>query len=204
MCCYVPPSTALYCTALCCPVLKSAAMYRPVPSCTAMYHTVLPCTALHLKRAHLGRCHPTVTVTVPHCHCTAPSLYRTVTVPHRPVLHPHCTAPSLYRTALYYTLTLPHCHCTAPPCTAGAHTVGRCHPERSGFSGPWTNAPTTFSNLYFTELTQNKWCVRGATYCTALHCTGLDWTGLDCTALHCTVLHCTVLYCIALYCTVLH
>lgn len=26
---------------------------------------------------------------------------------------------------------------------------GRCHPDRSGFVGPWTNAPTTFSNLYF-------------------------------------------------------
>lgn len=39
----------------------------------------------------------------------------------------------------------------------GAHTLGRCHTDRSGYSGPWTNAPTTFSNLYFQELANNKW-----------------------------------------------
>jgi len=39
----------------------------------------------------------------------------------------------------------------------GAHTLGRCHTDRSGYSGPWTNAPTTFSNLYFQELVNNKW-----------------------------------------------
>lgn len=40
---------------------------------------------------------------------------------------------------------------------SGAHTLGRCHADRSGFVGPWTNAPTTFSSLYFKELTENKW-----------------------------------------------
>jgi cytochrome c peroxidase len=40
---------------------------------------------------------------------------------------------------------------------SGAHTLGRCHTDRSGFSGPWTNAPTTFSNLYFQELANNTW-----------------------------------------------
>lgn len=39
----------------------------------------------------------------------------------------------------------------------GAHCLGRCHPDRSGWDGPWTNAPTTFSNLYFQELANNKW-----------------------------------------------
>ena len=39
---------------------------------------------------------------------------------------------------------------------SGAHTLGRCHTDRSGWTGPWTNAPTTFSNLYFQEL-QGKW-----------------------------------------------
>jgi cytochrome c peroxidase len=39
----------------------------------------------------------------------------------------------------------------------GAHALGRCHPDRSGWDGPWTNAPTTFSNLYFTELAGTKW-----------------------------------------------
>jgi len=40
---------------------------------------------------------------------------------------------------------------------AGAHCLGRCHRDRSGFSGPWTRAPTTFSNEYFRELVENKW-----------------------------------------------
>jgi cytochrome c peroxidase len=40
---------------------------------------------------------------------------------------------------------------------AGAHCFGRCHTDRSGFSGPWTRAPTSFSNLFFKELLDNKW-----------------------------------------------
>jgi cytochrome c peroxidase len=40
---------------------------------------------------------------------------------------------------------------------AGAHAIGRCHTDRSGFKGPWTRAPTTFSNMYFTELLDNTW-----------------------------------------------
>lgn len=40
---------------------------------------------------------------------------------------------------------------------SGAHCLGQCHRDRSGFKGPWTNAPTTFSNLYFQELLNNKW-----------------------------------------------
>jgi cytochrome c peroxidase len=39
----------------------------------------------------------------------------------------------------------------------GAHALGRMHKDRSGWEGPWTNAPTTFSNLYFKELLENKW-----------------------------------------------
>lgn len=35
---------------------------------------------------------------------------------------------------------------------SGAHTVGRCHPERSGFDGPWTEQPLKFDNSYFTEM----------------------------------------------------
>ncbi|KDD76719.1 peroxidase [Helicosporidium sp. ATCC 50920] len=40
---------------------------------------------------------------------------------------------------------------------SGGHTLGRCHTDRSGFTGPWTFAPTTFSNMFFTELKNNKW-----------------------------------------------
>ena len=39
----------------------------------------------------------------------------------------------------------------------GAHTVGRCHVEASGYWGPWTNAETTFSNEYFRLLLEEKW-----------------------------------------------
>ncbi len=40
---------------------------------------------------------------------------------------------------------------------SGAHSLGRCHTDRSGFSGPWTRAPTTFSNEYFKLLLSEKW-----------------------------------------------
>jgi len=42
----------------------------------------------------------------------------------------------------------------------GAHALGRCHTDRSGFDGPWTNAPTTFSNEYFRVLLEEKWVPR--------------------------------------------
>jgi cytochrome c peroxidase len=40
---------------------------------------------------------------------------------------------------------------------SGAHGLGRCHPDRSGFVGPWTNAPTTFSNEFYRVLFEEKW-----------------------------------------------
>eukprot|EP00009_Paramoeba_aestuarina_P003494 CAMPEP_0201523422 /NCGR_PEP_ID=MMETSP0161_2-20130828/19804_1 /ASSEMBLY_ACC=CAM_ASM_000251 /TAXON_ID=180227 /ORGANISM="Neoparamoeba aestuarina, Strain SoJaBio B1-5/56/2" /LENGTH=310 /DNA_ID=CAMNT_0047922537 /DNA_START=59 /DNA_END=991 /DNA_ORIENTATION=+ len=40
---------------------------------------------------------------------------------------------------------------------SGAHSLGRCHTDRSGFWGPWTRAPTTFSNEYYRELIENTW-----------------------------------------------
>lgn len=42
-------------------------------------------------------------------------------------------------------------------CLSGAHALGRCHTDRSGFSGPWTRAPTTFSTEYFRLLLEEKW-----------------------------------------------
>jgi len=39
-------------------------------------------------------------------------------------------------------------------CLSGAHALGRCHTDRSGFWGPWTRAPTTFSNEYFRVLVE--------------------------------------------------
>ncbi|KAG6817497.1 hypothetical protein H0H87_008122 [Tephrocybe sp. NHM501043] len=32
---------------------------------------------------------------------------------------------------------------------SGAHALGRCHTDRSGFSGPWTFSPTTLTNDYY-------------------------------------------------------
>ncbi|CAN6544647.1 unnamed protein product [Malus baccata var. baccata] len=35
---------------------------------------------------------------------------------------------------------------------SGGHTLGRAHPDRSGFDGPWTKEPLQFDNSYFVEL----------------------------------------------------
>ena len=40
---------------------------------------------------------------------------------------------------------------------AGAHAVGRCHTNASGYWGPWTRAESTFSNQYFVMLLSEKW-----------------------------------------------
>ncbi|XP_023529764.1 L-ascorbate peroxidase 3-like [Cucurbita pepo subsp. pepo] len=39
---------------------------------------------------------------------------------------------------------------------SGAHTLGRAHPERSGFDGPWTEDPLKFDNSYFVELLKGE------------------------------------------------
>jgi cytochrome c peroxidase len=52
----------------------------------------------------------------------------------------------------------------------GAHAVGRCHTDASGFWGPWTNAETTFSNEYFRLLLEEKWTVKKTHE-------GKPWTG---------------------------
>lgn len=40
---------------------------------------------------------------------------------------------------------------------SGAHNLGRCHADRSGFDGAWVNNPTRFSNQYFKLLTGVEW-----------------------------------------------
>mmetsp|Transcript_36442 Transcript_36442/g.67878 ORF Transcript_36442/g.67878 Transcript_36442/m.67878 type:complete len:346 (-) Transcript_36442:118-1155(-) len=55
-------------------------------------------------------------------------------------------------------------------CLAGAHAVGRCHENASGYWGPWTNAETTFSNEYFRLLLEEKWTPKKT------H-NGKKWTG---------------------------
>ncbi len=43
---------------------------------------------------------------------------------------------------------------------SGAHALGRCHTDRSGFEGPWSFSPTVMSNDYFRLLLGEKWNVR--------------------------------------------
>ncbi|CAE7853398.1 PRCP [Symbiodinium sp. KB8] len=40
---------------------------------------------------------------------------------------------------------------------SGAHTVGMCHGDRSGFEGPWTDDKLLFDNSYFKDLLQKPW-----------------------------------------------
>lgn len=40
---------------------------------------------------------------------------------------------------------------------AGAHALGRCHTDRSGFEGPWTFSPTVLTNDYYRLLIEEKW-----------------------------------------------
>jgi cytochrome c peroxidase len=40
---------------------------------------------------------------------------------------------------------------------SGAHNLGRCHADRSGFEGKWVNNPTRFSNTYFRLLMAHDW-----------------------------------------------
>jgi len=42
----------------------------------------------------------------------------------------------------------------------GAHSLGRCHRDRSGYEGPWTRSPVTFSNEYFRLMLEEQWAPR--------------------------------------------
>nr|AEH76922.1 peroxisomal ascorbate peroxidase [Aeluropus littoralis] len=39
---------------------------------------------------------------------------------------------------------------------SGGHTLGKAHPERSGFEGAWTKEPLKFDNSYFLELLKGE------------------------------------------------
>ena len=43
---------------------------------------------------------------------------------------------------------------------SGAHALGRCHTDRSGFEGPWSFSPTIMSNDYYRLLLGEKWNYR--------------------------------------------
>lgn len=40
---------------------------------------------------------------------------------------------------------------------SGAHNLGRCHADRSGFDGAWVNNPTRFANQYFKLMLSRDW-----------------------------------------------
>ena len=40
---------------------------------------------------------------------------------------------------------------------SGAHALGMCHGDRSGFIGPWTTTPLCMDNAYFKNLVDMKW-----------------------------------------------
>ena len=40
---------------------------------------------------------------------------------------------------------------------SGAHALGRCHVDRSGFEGPWTPSPYSFDNQYFQLILSEPW-----------------------------------------------
>eukprot|EP01117_Protostelium_nocturnum_P003396 TRINITY_DN143_c0_g1_i1.p1 TRINITY_DN143_c0_g1~~TRINITY_DN143_c0_g1_i1.p1 ORF type:complete len:403 (+),score=152.91 TRINITY_DN143_c0_g1_i1:90-1298(+) len=43
---------------------------------------------------------------------------------------------------------------------SGAHALGRCHTNRSGFDGPWTPSPTMVTNDYYKQLLEKTWVER--------------------------------------------
>ncbi|KAL7534259.1 hypothetical protein ACHAXR_007333 [Thalassiosira sp. AJA248-18] len=54
----------------------------------------------------------------------------------------------------------------------GAHALGRCHTDRSGYWGPWTFAENTFSNEYFRLLVEERWSPK-------MSHNGKPWEGPD-------------------------
>lgn len=40
---------------------------------------------------------------------------------------------------------------------SGAHTVGKCHADRSGFEGAWTEDHLKFDNSYFTDMLNKQY-----------------------------------------------
>jgi catalase (peroxidase I) len=40
---------------------------------------------------------------------------------------------------------------------SGAHTVGKCHGDRSGFEGAWTEDHLKFDNSYFTDMLNKEY-----------------------------------------------
>lgn len=59
---------------------------------------------------------------------------------------------------------------------SGAHALGRCHTDRSGFEGPWTFSPTSMTNEYY-KLLLNEKCVMLYIHSLFLGVDFVDFTG---------------------------
>merc|ERR1711963_528361 len=57
---------------------------------------------------------------------------------------------------------------------SGAHAVGRCHTDRSGFYGPWTHAESTMSNEYYRLIFEEEWTEKKTHH---LPEQGTEWKG---------------------------
>jgi cytochrome c peroxidase len=42
----------------------------------------------------------------------------------------------------------------------GAHCLGRCHKDRSGYEGAWTLTPTKFNNQFYVQLLKKNWSIK--------------------------------------------
>lgn len=43
---------------------------------------------------------------------------------------------------------------------SGAHALGRCHPDASGYSGPWSPTPYNINNAYYNLLLSVPWTLK--------------------------------------------
>lgn len=43
---------------------------------------------------------------------------------------------------------------------SGAHALGFCHDDRSGFVGPWTDEPHKLTNKYYKDMLNKKWVMK--------------------------------------------
>ena len=60
---------------------------------------------------------------------------------------------------------------------SGAHALGRCHKDRSGFEGPWTFSPTVLTNDYYRLLVDEKWQWKKVRAVRLGARSGGDWVG---------------------------
>jgi predicted heme/steroid binding protein len=63
---------------------------------------------------------------------------------------------------------------------AGGHSLGRCHPEISGYAGPWQSNPGYFNNVYCKKLLSEDWKIvdRNMEDCSGDLITGLKPYGM--------------------------